>query len=433
MGFFDRFKPQPRWKHTDPQIRSAAVDTLPDEEQDLISQIAREDAHAGVRRAAVAKLTDAATLAVVAGGDPDDSVKAVARDLLLALAQDSGEVADARAALGGLVLEKDFNVVARSAELEPIALEALARLSDARLIGSVARQATHAAVRRAALDRLTEQADVVAVAIKTEHRDVGLAALERLGSDRQVLDLVATRARSKVVQRRARAALHAVDEAAAPAEAPQPAVHRRLQLCEIVEGLARESDLTRAEQRLATVETEWQVLAGEAAPEVAERFQAAVSDIRTLLSRSADERAAHESAMRALAADAEQAASSRAALCERVETMMADEAASSLDEARQLWVTLPAWPDAMRDSSDARQFDERFARACSEVERRDALRVSGRGARRTPGAPCRRSGRRGGPRAAGRCQARLERAGRSVARGRRTGGLGSRGGGVARG
>ncbi len=377
MGFFDRFKPQPRWKHTDPQIRSAAVDTLPDDEQDLIAQIAREDAHAGVRRAAVAKLTDAATIATVAGTDPDDSVKAVARDLLLALAQDSGEVADARVALAGLTHEKDLNVVARSAELEPVALDALARLSDARLIGSVARQATHAAVRRAALDRLTDQADVVAVAIKTEHRDVGLAALERLATDRQMLDLVATRARSKVVQRRARAAVHALDEAAAPIEAPQPAVHRRLQLCDIVEGLARESDLTRAEQRLATVESEWQVLAGEAAPEVAERFQSAVSEIRTLLSRSADERAAHESAMRALAADAEQAASARAALCERVEAMVGDGTPSSTDEVRQLWVALPGWPEAMRESSDARQFEERFARACSEVERRNALRAEG--------------------------------------------------------
>ena len=378
MGFFDRFKPQPRWKHIDPQVRSAAVDTLPDDEQDLIAQIAREDEHAGVRRAAVAKLTDAGTIAGIAAADPDESVKAVARDLLLALAQDSGEVADARAALGGLSHEKDLNVVARSAELEPIALEALGRLADSRLIGSVARQATHAAVRRSALERLTDEADIVAVATKTEHRDVGLAALDRLGPSRELLNTIATRARSKVVQRRARAALHALEEAAAPAVTPPPAVHRRLQLCEIAEGLARETDLHRAEQHLAAVEGEWQVLAGEAAPEVAERFQAAVADVRTLLSRSADERAAHEAAMRALAADAEQAAAGRIALCERVEALATSGAAdANLDEVRTLWVALPAWPESMRESSDVRQLDDRFSRACNDIARRAARQAEG--------------------------------------------------------
>jgi len=377
MGFFDRFKPQPRWKHTDPQVRSAAVDALPDEEQDLIAQIARDDEHAGVRRAAVAKLVDAPTIAAVAAADADESVKAVARDLLLALAQDSADEAAARAALAGLSHEKDLNVVARSAELEPIALEALARLTDTRLIGSVARQATHAAVRRAALDRLTDDADVVAVATKTEHRDVGLAALERIAGARDVLEMVATRARSKVVQRRARAAMHALDEASAPVAVPQPAVHRRLQLCDIAEGLARETDLTRAEQHLGAIESEWQVLAGDPAPEVAERFQAAVADVRSLLSRSAEERAAHEAAMRAMAADAEQAAASRLALCERVEAMATGAADANLDEVRTLWVALPAWPESLRDAAEVRQMDDRFARACADVERREAHKAEG--------------------------------------------------------
>ena len=31
MSFLDRFKPQPRWKHTDPAIRAAAVAEIPDD------------------------------------------------------------------------------------------------------------------------------------------------------------------------------------------------------------------------------------------------------------------------------------------------------------------------------------------------------------------------------------------------------------------
>ena len=56
MGFFDRFKPQPRWKHPEAAVRVAAIDAMPDEEQELLLQIAREDTEPGVRRAAVAKL-----------------------------------------------------------------------------------------------------------------------------------------------------------------------------------------------------------------------------------------------------------------------------------------------------------------------------------------------------------------------------------------
>ena len=59
---------------------------------------------------------------------------------------------------------------------------------------------------------MTDPQELLAVAIKTEHRDVGLLALERAGVDREVLETIAVRARSKVVQRRARAAMHAMIE-----------------------------------------------------------------------------------------------------------------------------------------------------------------------------------------------------------------------------
>ena len=70
MGLFDRFKSQPRWKHADPAVRITAVDAMPDEDQELLLQIAREDEDAGVRRAAAAKLSDAAALAQIARGTP---------------------------------------------------------------------------------------------------------------------------------------------------------------------------------------------------------------------------------------------------------------------------------------------------------------------------------------------------------------------------
>ncbi len=370
MGFFDRFKSQPRWKHADPAVRIAAVDAMPDEDQDLLLQIAREDEDAGVRRAAVAKLADPGALAAIARGEQDESVRGVARDLVIALAQDATDEAAARQALDGITEPRDLVVVARSAELEPVALAALERLADGKHLATVARQATHASVRLAALERLTDSADVLAVAIKTEHRDVGLLALERAGADRDVLETIAVRARSKVVQRRARAAMHALVESEAPPPVPQPASVRRVQLCDVLDALANSSDLSRAEERLEAIEREWAALAGEPGPEVAARHDRAVETLRALLARTGEERAEHERRMRAMAEEVEQATASRLAVCERVEALDGDDAAAGLDEARTVWVALAPWPETARTSTTARQLDERFQRACADAERR---------------------------------------------------------------
>lgn len=370
MGFFDRFKSQPRWKHADPAVRIAAVDAMPDDDQDLLAQIAREDEDAGVRRAAVAKLTDPATLAAIARGEQDESVRGVARDLVIALAQDATDEAVARQALDGITEARDVVVVARSAELEAVARAALDRLSDGRLLATVARQATHASVRLAALERLSDPADVLTVAIKTEHRDVGLLAVERIGVDRDALETVAVRARSKVVQRRARAAAHALVESEAPPALPQPAAVRRLQLCDVIDALARSSDLSRAGERLEAVDHEWSALSGEADAAVATRYARGVEQLRSLLARSDEERAAHEHRMRAMADELEQATTGRLGLCERVEALEGPDAAASLDEARTVWVALAPWPETARETTTARQLEERFQRAVADCERR---------------------------------------------------------------
>ena len=348
----------------------AAVDAMPDEEQDLLLQIAREDTEPSVRRAAVAKLQQASALADIARSDGDESVRGVARDLVTALAQDSGDAEQAETALSGLTEPRDLMLVARSAELESVAKRALERLVDARWLSMVARQGTHASVRILALERLHEGQDLLAVAIKTEHRDVGVAALERLSQNRDTLETVAVRARSKVVQRRARAALHALTENDAPAPPSQPATLRRQQVCDIIEALGNGSDLSRAEERLGALEHEWSQLAGDPAEDVAARYGRAVGRLKELLARSAEERATHEQQMRQLAEDIEQAAASRLALCERVEALDGPEAPAQLDEARTVWVAQAPWPESARSSTQARQLDERFQRACTECEKR---------------------------------------------------------------
>lgn len=366
MGFLDRFKPQPRWKHPDPATRVAAVESLPDEEQDLLRGIALEDPDPSVRRAAIARLNDPALLATVARQDADESVRAEARELIVGLARDTGDADAARAALAGLTDSRELAIVARTAEVEAVALDALGKLQEPRVVAVVARQAIHSAVRMAALARLETREDLLAVAVKSEHKDVAVGALDRL-HDREALDIVSVRGRNKVASRRARAALRALDEAA---RIPQQQAARRLQLCEGVERLQFTADLKHAEAQLASAESEWQELASGADTDIAARFDAAAAAIRQLLTRSEAERAEHEEQARRMSEEMAQATTSRLAICERVEGLVGETAAAGLDEARTLWVALAPWPEPLRESLEARQIEQRFARATAECERR---------------------------------------------------------------
>ena len=91
MTLLDRFRAQSRDKHSDPNVRLAFVEDLPLSEKDAIAAAAREDDDPRVRKAAVAKLMDPATLAVVLREDKDDSVRAQATAMLRDLALESFE------------------------------------------------------------------------------------------------------------------------------------------------------------------------------------------------------------------------------------------------------------------------------------------------------------------------------------------------------
>jgi hypothetical protein len=371
MGFLDRFKPQPRWKHADAAVRAAAVEALSDHEQDVLRSIAAEDPDPAVRRTALARVTDVATLARIAREDADEGVRAEARELVAEIARDSTEETEAFAALEGLDDSRELAVVARAAETEAVALAALARLKEERVVSVVARQANHAGVRQAALARLSSPEELLAVAIKSDHKDAGVTALDRL-TTREQLELVATRARNKAVSRRAKAQLRALEEAE---RIPLQQAARRQQLCEAVESLLRSTNLSKAEEQLVAAVTEWEPLAADAAPALVARFEQAASSVRELLARSEAERAEHERQAQVLADEMAQATASRLAVIERLEALETDEAGQAVDEARTVWVALVPWPEAVRESPQARALDERFARACATIEKRVARRA----------------------------------------------------------
>ena len=372
MSLRDRLRGQPEWQDEDPSVRASAVDDLEDDAQDLLTAIAFEDADAGVRAAAVVRLSDPEALGRIVQTDQDAGVQAEAVAMLRAMAVNETDAERATVAVAGLSEARDLGEVARTARLEAASRSALERLEGQKTISGVARRSTHPAIRRAALARLDSRDEVVAVAVKSDHKDIALAAFEQLAlggpEDRERLKTIAVQARAKPVARRARTALTALDAQPTPPSLDE--LHqRRERLCESVEALtiAEDSDLVRG--GLAQAEQEWQSLAdtNPLAALTDSQDDCAGQDERTDLDAAIDERwttagaqvmehlgrldLARSKADRLSQARSE-ALAARAALCEQLAALGADGScdaeARTADLARvnAAWQALPDLPHA---------------------------------------------------------------------------------------
>ena len=74
MGLMNLFRP--KWKHSDPAVRRAAVSELQD--QDTLIKVARNDEDLHARKAAVEKINSETVLAIIATNDEDPSVRQAA-------------------------------------------------------------------------------------------------------------------------------------------------------------------------------------------------------------------------------------------------------------------------------------------------------------------------------------------------------------------
>ena len=89
-------------------------------------------------------------------------------------------------------------------------------MSDVRALSSIARQATDGRIAALATERVQDRAELLNIAAKTDHKEAGVSALERamdMAIDRDALEGLATRAKNKSVNRRARTMLQALDDA----------------------------------------------------------------------------------------------------------------------------------------------------------------------------------------------------------------------------
>ena len=376
MKLLERLRSQPAWQSDDPAVRVGAVRDLPEDARDVLLEIARSDPDPGVRRAAVEKMPDLATLVAFlqdagsAGDDRDEArLEAVAavRDTLI----EATDAAAAVAALEVLVEERDLAAVARRAELEGVAHAALERLTSDKMLGGVARRAGRVGIALDALRRVTDRDELLSVAVKADDKAPALAACERLvagdGLDDEALEALSRQARHKGVARRARAVLAARSEVGTVEVAPQPG----RDLCDRLE--ARAATVTSLEEGRAALDDavqRWDSVDGPIEPAVAERFAAARRAMEDrLLALDATAVEAHRAAAERSAAE-----SSRVALCEKVDRLAGRAVPEGLRGARAEWEALePIDPDADPEAGAALEaLASRFETAVTACEARHA-------------------------------------------------------------
>ena len=170
MGILEKLRPQPRWKHTDPAVRAAAVYELGPEDADALRALAREDAEARVRRAAVTRLEDIETLADIARTDPDEDVRAEAIRGLVGMAaetEDAARAADVARQLLALGRNREIVLIARESPNVAVRATVVDLLEDAKSLGAVSRHAADGATRLQALARVTDTEELRNDAIKS--------------------------------------------------------------------------------------------------------------------------------------------------------------------------------------------------------------------------------------------------------------------------
>lgn len=230
---------KPKWQDRDAAVRRVAVASGNDADMvAALPRLARGDADAGVRLAALKRLGDYEAWRERSTGDADADVRRIARDAYLALLCSN----DARVP----------SLSRRIAELDTLGADELER---------VATRATDRDLRASALAQVTRPALLAERAVADPDASIRLAAIERI-VDTAALARIAERARKtdKTVSRRARELIEAQRIGSGDAAA---VAQKARTLCERMEALVR-APMTD-ETAHAAITREWNAL-GNALP-----------------------------------------------------------------------------------------------------------------------------------------------------------------------
>lgn len=367
MGFLDKLKPTPRWKHTDPAVRLEAVRELDDPAE--LAVLAESDPDARVRRAAIPRIADTEVLGRVASRDSDTETKDRAADRLIALATTGSDAGLALAAVRALTDTRRLSAIARGEAPPEVRAEALARTTDERALAGIAKHAQHEDTAVGALARLTDRDALVEIAEHAGHKDVALAAFDRLVGQTPDLPLVRSlesRTEQKSVARRARQIIQEAEAAeAARLAAAEERRRRENAICDAVEGLTAATDPVATRAELDRLQQTWAAM-DVTDESTNDRFAVAKSRVESAIARRERElREAEE-----LARQRAEAIATRDALCSRVETLDGDDVLAQLVPIEEEWRSLTP---LVGDGPEAARLAERFARAVAACRKRHEL------------------------------------------------------------
>jgi hypothetical protein len=380
MGLLEKLRLQAKWKHADPSVRLEGLHDIEDSDQDTLTSLATDDPDARVRRAALARVTDATVIAAIVRNEPDAAARdqALARLAQLAETGDEPSALAAVSALAALDRQRELAAVARASHHAAVRKAAVEHVTDQKALGGIARHAEDADTRLVAVTKLSDQAELEAVASRGEHADAAVGALERLVSPSdETLNGLAGRARTKTVQKRARVLLRDREHAAAPAAA-EPAVDyreadqaRARELADQMEALGATPDITSVRQTYAALRVAWVELLADAdiRPDHVDRFERLSDHVRERLAADEAERAAAERRAQELAREQAE----RATVCAEIESLNGDEVLDRLAVARATWEGMPAMSEAW-----ANELQQRFDAACRAAEKRHERRQAAR-------------------------------------------------------
>ena len=189
--------------------------------------LAREDADARVRRAAVKRLSEVAVLAEIAASDADPGVREEAEAASCTSRSTSrdeagGEGGGARACARRAPRGGGEGRRARRHRARPRSARSPTRSPSP----SVVRESEDTPTRLLALGRIEDGATLLGLALKLEQKAVAVAAVDRI-ADPDALKAVADKAKASAAARRARARLETGEPADRPRPRPLPPRPRR--------------------------------------------------------------------------------------------------------------------------------------------------------------------------------------------------------------
>ena len=266
---------KPRWRHRDADVRAQAATALnPDQDSEVLAQLARDDDSPKVRAVAAAALLDLTLLDQLITADAEASVRDAASERIMALLAgtvDGAPAADTR-------------------------LRLIRHTDNPRVLMHVVRHSPDAASREAALESIRDQESLYQLALDGKDAATRLAAAERLEDDERLRQL-GREGRDKKVVRLARERLKAHQREHSEHARRE---EERGQTLEALEHLASHGDDPLFAARFGQLEQRWAELADGAEPAQVERADKALAQVHARFeeARQAEQREAELAAAR---------------------------------------------------------------------------------------------------------------------------------------